>query len=424
MNVKNAPLLALPLLLLAGAVSAQTPALTISDAIAPEGNSGDTDFVFTVTLAPAAAATVKVKWSTEPCTATPKSPCGTDDEDYLPNSGVLTFAPGQTTKTVTVKVFGDTVPEGQESFFVALSQPSNAVLAALPQGQGQGIIDNDDGALPEPPAADFNGDGRTDMLFRNATSGRLVVWLMSGLYRITGSFVTLPDTTPVTVGADWSVAGVADLDGDGDADVLLQNNLTGLLEYRYLNGLVQVDVQSRAGLATAWKIAGTADFDLDGKRDYLWRNQDSGLLMIWRMDDRTLLGSADLNPNYVPSILDPTVVDLAWKPVGLGDFNGDGHADVLFRNDSSTRLVVWHLDGVNRIAGGYLNPDRPIEYEEWPLSGVWDVDQNGICDVVFRNVTSNAFVAWFLDDERNRVCGTYLNPPTLTDSSWFQVGPR
>lgn len=423
MKLKPVRFLSLPFLLLAGAAWAQTPALSVSDAIAPEGNSGETDFVFTVTLSPAAASTVKVKWSTEPCTATPKSPCG-DDEDYLPDSGALTFAPGETTKTVTVKVLGDTIPEGQESFFLALSQPSNAVLAALPQGQGQGIIDNDDGALPAPAAADFNGDGRTDILWRNTSSQRLVAWMMNGLYRITGNFVTLSGT-PVTLGPDDSVVGVADLDGDGDADVLLQSNTTGALEYRYLDGLVQVSLRTLPGLADLdWKIVGTADFDNDGRRDYLWRHQATGHMMVWYMDDRTLLGTANLNPLFVPSILDPTVVDLAWKVVGLGDFNGDGDDDILFRNDNSTRLVVWHMDGVNRVSGGYLNPDRPVEYEEWALTGAWDVDQNGICDVVFRHHTSNALVTWFLDDERNRVCGTYLNPPTLVDANWVQVGPR
>src|SRR4029453_7408699 len=182
MNARRLLVVCLPLFLAGETASAQTPTITLSDAEGPEGNTGLTDFVFTATLSAPASSVVKVKWFTETCTADPKVPCG--DGDYLDASGVLTFPMGVTTRTLTVQVVGDTDPEGQEVFFVALSEPQNATLATLPQGQGQGIIDNDDGALPAPPVADYNGDGRTDILWRNATSNRLVSWLMNGLVRV------------------------------------------------------------------------------------------------------------------------------------------------------------------------------------------------------------------------------------------------
>jgi hypothetical protein len=61
--------------------------------------------------------------------------------DYQPVNGTLTFSPGQTTKTITVPVVGDTVPESTESFFVNLMNPTNAAIA-IAQGTGT-IIDND-----------------------------------------------------------------------------------------------------------------------------------------------------------------------------------------------------------------------------------------------------------------------------------------
>ena len=88
--MKAIPFLALPLLLAGSQAWAQTPTLTISDAIGFEGNSGTTDFVFTVTLSEAASAVVKVKWATERCTADPKVPCGTGD--YIDADGVLVAA--------------------------------------------------------------------------------------------------------------------------------------------------------------------------------------------------------------------------------------------------------------------------------------------------------------------------------------------
>jgi hypothetical protein len=420
MNLKTVPVLALPCLLLAGGASAQTPALTISDVTAPEGNSGSSNFVFTVTLAPASASIVKVKWSTETCTATPKEPCA--DGDYNNADGTLTFSPGETVKTIPVEVFGDTTPEGQEVFFVALRDPINAVLSTLPQGQGQGIIDNDDGALVG-PAADVNADGKTDILWRHAVSNRLVGWTMNGLNKLGGDYVT-QGGTPIAVDAGSRVVGFGDVDGDGDADVVLQSDATGDLEYRYLNGLVQTDQRSLTGQGAAWQVVGMGDFNADDHLDLLWRNSVNGNLNVWYMNDRTFLGSANLTPLFVPTVGSPSVPDLNWKVAAVADFDGDGDADILFRHDFSLRNVIWYLDGVVRVDGGYVDPDRPIDFEQWPLAGAWDVDQDGVADLVFRHNVSGAIVAWFLDKKGHRRCGTYFNPPTLADLNWSLAGPR
>lgn len=421
MELKTVPLLALPLLLLAASASAQTPALSISDSTAPEGNSGSSYFVFTVTLAPASASTVKVKWSTETCTATPKDPCA-EDGDYANADGTLTFAPFETTKTVQVEVFGDTTPEGQEVFFVALRDPLNAVLAPLPLGQGQGIIDNDDAALAG-PAADVNADGKTDILWRHAVSNRLVSWQMSGLNRLGGDYVT-QGGTPIAVDGASRVVGFGDFDGDGDADVVLQSNTTGDLEYRYLNGLVQVDQQPLAGPGDTRQVVGTGDFDGDGHLDLLFRNPTTGHLSVWYMNDRTFLGSATLTPLFVPTIGNPSAPDLMWNVAAVADFDADGDPDILFRHDVSARLVIWNMDGVVREDGGFVDPDRPVDFELWNVAGAWDVDQDGIADIVFRHNVSGAIVVWFMDSKRHRRCGTYFNPPTLADLNWSLVGPR
>src|SRR5947207_1083487 len=64
--------------------------------------------------------------------------------DYVATNGLLTFAPGATSQTVTVRVIGDLVNEADETFFVNLSTPTNATLA---DSQGLGTILNDD-AVP------------------------------------------------------------------------------------------------------------------------------------------------------------------------------------------------------------------------------------------------------------------------------------
>ena len=112
------------------------PALSVNDVTVTEGNAGTTNASFTVTLGAASARTVTVDYATADGSAT--SPA-----DYAAASGPLTFAPGQTTRTVTVLVNGDLVNEGTETYFLNLSNPGNATIA---DNQGGGTIIDDDGA--------------------------------------------------------------------------------------------------------------------------------------------------------------------------------------------------------------------------------------------------------------------------------------
>src|SRR5207248_3416490 len=80
-----------------------------------EGNSGTTPVVSTASLTAVSARTLTVKWATADGTAT------TSDNDYVPATGTLTFAPGVTSLTITNFVNGDTVNEPDETFLVRLS---------------------------------------------------------------------------------------------------------------------------------------------------------------------------------------------------------------------------------------------------------------------------------------------------------------
>lgn len=112
--------------------------LTINDQTVAEGDSGTKSVVFTVTLSPAAASAVTVNYATANGTASAST-------DYLTNSGLLTFNPGQTSKTITVTVNGDDTDEGvSENFLVNLSNASGANIA---DSQAAGTITDDDTAV-------------------------------------------------------------------------------------------------------------------------------------------------------------------------------------------------------------------------------------------------------------------------------------
>ena len=115
-----------------------TPSLTINDRSVNEGAGSVT---FTVTLSNPSSSPVSVSYASANGTATAGS-------DYSAVNGTLTFAPGETSKTLTVALLNDTVFEGSETFQINLSAPVNATL-----GDPQGL-----GTLKD----DGTGDGGTD----------------------------------------------------------------------------------------------------------------------------------------------------------------------------------------------------------------------------------------------------------------------
>ncbi len=124
------------------------PSLSINDVAVTEGDAGTVNAVFTVSLSAASGQTVTVQFATADGTATAGS-----DYVAVPLT-TLTFNPGETSKTVTVQVNGDTLPESNETFFVNLSNASNATIS---DSQGLGTINNDD-PLPSLSINDVAGN--------------------------------------------------------------------------------------------------------------------------------------------------------------------------------------------------------------------------------------------------------------------------
>jgi probable HAF family extracellular repeat protein len=111
-----------------------TPVISLGDATVTEGNTGTRTATFTVTVSPAAGQPVAVHYGTANGTAVAGS-------DYQGRSGTLTFAPGETSKTIGIVVNGDRTAEWDETFRVTLSQATGAVLV---DAQGVGTIADDE----------------------------------------------------------------------------------------------------------------------------------------------------------------------------------------------------------------------------------------------------------------------------------------
>jgi hypothetical protein len=114
------------------------PSVSITDVMVNEGNSGTVGAVFNVNLSAPSGKTVFVSFNTANGTAS-------SGNDYASSSGVVSFSPGQTSKTVTVQVNGDTTIEPNETLLVNLFSSVNATIS---KAQGIGTILDDDGQTP------------------------------------------------------------------------------------------------------------------------------------------------------------------------------------------------------------------------------------------------------------------------------------
>jgi hypothetical protein len=86
-----------------------------------------------------------------------------------------------------------------------------------------------------------------------------------------------------SIGTAFHVADVADFNGDGRADILLHNDVTGGVAMWQMNGSQIAANQTFGTIGTAWHEAGIADFNGDGRSDILWHN-DNGSVAIWQMN--------------------------------------------------------------------------------------------------------------------------------------------
>jgi hypothetical protein len=211
--------------------------------------------------------------------------------------------------------------------------------------------------------ADFNADGRNDLLWQHLGSGDLSLWLMNG-----ATAVASTSPTPGNRGGTaWQVRGAADVSGDGKPDILWHNQTTGAVQIWTMSALAQTGTLSvGTQVDTRWAIRGFADLDGDGEADILWHHQDTGALSLWRLNHGSFVATTNLAPAGQP--------DLEWRPAQVADFDGDGRNDVLWQNERTRQLYVWAMNGTALQSTLWvLGWQRGVTVVSRRSSGAWQV---------------------------------------------------
>jgi hypothetical protein len=197
--------------------------LAIGDASGLEGNLTSRMLSFPVTLSAPSDEPVRVRYSTTDGSAT-------EHHDYRPERGTLIFAPGETEKTIDVRVRGDLGDEGNESFSVELSDARGAAVA---DGRAAGTILDDD---PHYLVDDFT-DGDDAGWTRIDFTGGATFDASSGAYQLRTAGPLPPDDPTVgTMAATWDGSADDEVFGNGVVAGTVRANTAGTTAGFYLRG--------------------------------------------------------------------------------------------------------------------------------------------------------------------------------------------
>jgi len=226
-------------------------------------------------------------------------------------------------------------------------------------------------------AADFNGDGKQDIVWR-LPAGNPLVWQMNGLG--IGSQYALP----TTLDAGSAIAAVGKFFGAAQpGGILWIDSSHNAKLWKVNNGAITQTCTIASGLDPNLAFLGVGDVNGDGTDDVLWRNVSSGVVSAHL-----------LNGCIAPTTVALGTAGASLVFAGAGDVDGQGRADLLWR-DASGNVVLWQI--VNDIAAVTVTTLPAGTYATWQIAAVADFDGDAKADILWRNPSTNSAALWLMN---------------------------
>jgi hypothetical protein len=160
---------------------------------------------------------------------------------------------------------------------------------------------------------------------------------------------------------------------------------------------------------TSLTVVRRGDWDANGGNDIVWRNAASGANVVWNCD-----GTPSDNSFVTGTRSLPSVGDVAWTIVGQGDVNQDGMLDLIWRNVRTGDNAAWLMNGT--VYAGAVSMPRVAD-ANWEIRGIGDFNLDGVQDLLWRSRATGANVLWYMNDAFTGTIGTGTLP-SVSDPNW------
>jgi hypothetical protein len=250
---------------------------------------------------------------------------------------------------------------------------------------------------------DFDGDRADDILWRHSSTNELVVWLLdpeTATIKSGSGYIKQTATQNYMIPQSFRVAGVGDTNGDGKGDIIWRNESAQTTVVWYMNGSQFIDggavrLAGQTGPLlndASWELVDTTRINDDAKFDIVWRNRTSNQVVNWIMDGNVITSGGTTAQR----------LGAAYDIESVGDFNGDGRGDLLWR-DTQGNVQMWLVNAqynnydIQTLKLQSTGAAWPVVGIEYKLVGVEDFSGDGKSDIVWRHQTSGALVLWNMD---------------------------
>jgi kumamolisin len=256
------------------------------------------------------------------------------------------------------------------------------------------------------PAADLNGDGRSDLVLFNQALNQVDVWLMNGNTVVANAFV---GNGP----ANYHIVAVADLQHTGRAQIIWSNGTTNYLAWSIAWSVSNTPTLTATSfsLPANYPVLVCADFDSDGLVDVVQFNPANHALLIAKNN-----GSLSFTTRYSRTVGSTETL------IGAADLNGTGHPQLIWQNVSSRQVVAWAFSAANPFLPAQFPafPSRPLV---WVIQGIGKVDTTPAKGLIWHNSQTGAVSFWKMNTNGS-VAGNALQlslaaPSQIASDAYF-----
>ena len=183
------------------------------------------------------------------------------------------------------------------------------------------------------------------------------------------------------VGASWHIQAVGDYSGDGRSDILWRNDNGDVYLWSSQPGAsVAFQGQDLGVIGPSWHVQQAAgDFNDDGKADVLWRD-DNGDVFLW---------DSQPGPGVPFQSQDLGLIPTSWHIQEVADFNGDGKSDILWRNDNGD-VYIWKSQLGSVVS--FQSQDLGVVGSAWQVKAAGDFNGDGRADIVWQDAAGDTYL--------------------------------